>query len=72
MATRWNKGNRVPITMSGFTIICPRYYSFDLDVTPQEGLIFHCAGQASGESRVFDLWDLQAARSTSLYVRPLA
>jgi hypothetical protein len=32
-----------------------------LDVTPQEGMIFHCAGQASGESRVFDIWDLQGA-----------
>jgi hypothetical protein len=31
----------------------------DLDVTPQEGMIFHRAGQASGESRVFDIWDLQ-------------
>jgi hypothetical protein len=33
----------------------------DLDVTPQEGMIFHFAGQASGESRVFDIWDLQGA-----------
>ena len=31
----------------------------DLDVTPQEGMIFHGAGQASGESRAFDIWDLQ-------------
>jgi hypothetical protein len=30
-----------------------------LDLTPQEGMILHCAGQASGESRVFDIWDLQ-------------
>jgi len=33
----------------------------DLDATPQEGMIFHCAGQASGGWRVFDIWDLQGA-----------
>jgi hypothetical protein len=33
----------------------------DLDATPQEGMIPHCAGQASGGWRVFDIWDLQGA-----------
>ncbi len=33
----------------------------DLDATLQEGMIFHCAGQASGGWRVFDIWDLQGA-----------
>ena len=33
----------------------------DLDATPQEGMIFHCAGQASGGWRLFDIWDLQGA-----------
>jgi hypothetical protein len=31
------------------------------DAMPQEGMIFHCAGQASGGWRVFDIWDLQGA-----------
>jgi hypothetical protein len=62
-AKRWNNGNRVPITMSGFT---KEQYTgvmqmLDLDATPQEGMIFHCAGQASGGWRVFDIWDLQGA-----------
>lgn len=26
----------------------------DLGATPQEGMIFHCAGQASGGWRLFD------------------
>jgi hypothetical protein len=33
----------------------------DRDATPQEGMSFHCAGQASGGSRVFDICDLQGA-----------
>ena len=37
----------------------------DLDATPQEGMIFHCAGQASGGWRVFDIWDF------AVRVRPL-
>src|SRR5260370_28135622 len=39
----WNNGNRVPITMSGFTK--EQYMGvmqmLDLDATPQEGMIFH-------------------------------
>jgi hypothetical protein len=27
------------------------YQMLDLDVTPQEGMILHCAGQASGEAQ---------------------
>ncbi len=55
--------NRVPITMSGFTE--EQYIGvmqmLDLDATPQGGMIFPCAGQASGGWRVFDIWDLQGA-----------
>ena len=55
--------NRAPITMSGFTK--EQYIGvmqmLDLDVTAQESMIFHCAGQASGGWRVFDIWDLQGA-----------
>ena len=62
-AKRWNNANRVPITMSGFTK--EQYIGvmqmLDLDATPQEGMIFRCAGQASGGWRVFDIWDLQGA-----------
>jgi hypothetical protein len=62
-AKRWNNGNRVPITMSGFT---KEQYTgviqmLDLDATPQEGMILHCEGQASGGWRVFDIWDSQGA-----------
>ena len=62
-AKRWNNANRVPITMSGFTK--EQYIGvmqmLDLDARPQEGMIFRCAGQASGGWRVFDIWDLQGA-----------
>jgi len=34
----------------------------DLDVTPQEGMIFHCTGQASGESRVFEELESEKSR----------
>ena len=58
-----HNSNRVPITMSGFTK--EQYIRvmqmLDLDATPQEGMIFHCAGQASGGWRLFDIWDLQGA-----------
>jgi len=41
-AKTWNNGNRVPITMSGFTK--EQYIGvmqmLDLDATPQEGMIF--------------------------------
>ncbi len=33
----------------------------DLDATPQEGMIFHFAGQAYRGWRVFDIWDLPGA-----------
>ena len=57
----WNNGNRVPITISGFT---KQQYTgvtqmLDLDAMPQEGMIYYCTGQASGGWRVFDIWDLQ-------------
>ena len=58
-----NNGDRVPITMSGFTK--EQYIGLmqmlNLDAMPQEGMIFHCAGRASGGWRVFDIWDLQGA-----------
>jgi hypothetical protein len=48
---------RVPITMLGFT---KEQYTgvmqmLDLDAMPQEGGIFHCAGQASGGWRVLGI-----------------
>ena len=56
-AKRWNNGNRVPITMSDFT---KEQYTevtqmLDFDATPQEGMIFHSAGQASGGWRVLGI-----------------
>lgn len=58
-----NNGARVPITMSGFTK--EQYVGvmqiLNLDAMSHEGMIFHCAGQASGGWRVFDIWDLQGA-----------
>jgi len=33
----------------------------DFDAKPQRGLIFHCAGQASGGWRVFDIWESEDA-----------
>jgi hypothetical protein len=33
----------------------------DLANRPQPGMIFHCAGQASGGWRVFDIWESQEA-----------
>jgi hypothetical protein len=58
---------RVPITMLGFT---REQYTgvmqmLDLDATPQEGMIFHCAGQASGGWRVLGTWICRARSSTS-------
>jgi hypothetical protein len=35
--------------------------SLDLGTTPQPGMIFHCAGQASGGWRVFDIWESREA-----------
>ena len=62
-AKRWNNGNWVPITMSDLKK--EQYIGvmqmLDLDATPQEGMTFHCACQASGGWRVFDIWDLQGA-----------
>jgi hypothetical protein len=58
---------RVPITMLRFT---REQYTgvmqmFDLDATPQEGMIFYCAGQASGGWRVLGIWICRARSSTS-------
>jgi hypothetical protein len=62
-AKRWNNGNRVPITMSGFTK--EQYIGVkqmpDLDATPQEGMVFHCEARLPFGWRVFDIWDLQGA-----------
>jgi len=33
----------------------------DFDAKAQPGMIFHCAGQASGGWRVFDIWESQEA-----------
>jgi hypothetical protein len=49
--------------MSGFT---KEQYTgvmqmLGLGATPQEGMLIHCAGQASDGWRVFDIWDLQSA-----------
>lgn len=51
------------ITMSGFT---KEQYDrvmelLDFDAEPLEGVIFHCACQASGGWRVLDTWKLQSA-----------
>ena len=53
----------MPITMSGFA---KEQYTgvrqmLDLDATPQEGKIFHCAGQASGWMASLRHLDLQGA-----------
>ena len=51
------------LTWSGFT---KEQYEkvvdiLDLAKKPQPGMIFHCAGQASGGWRVFDIWESQEA-----------
>jgi hypothetical protein len=51
------------LTWSGFT---KEQYDkvtdiLDLATKPQPGMIFHCAGQASGGWRVFDIWESQEA-----------
>jgi len=53
----------VLLTWSGFT---KEQYEkvtdiLDLANKPQPGMIFHCAGQASGGWRVFDVWESQEA-----------
>jgi hypothetical protein len=50
------------ITWSGFT---KEQYdrvmeALQLESRPQQGLLFHCSGQASGGWRVFDIWESQA------------
>jgi hypothetical protein len=53
----------VLLTWSGFTK--EQYEKVvevaDLANKPQPGMIFHCAGQASGGWRVFDIWESQEA-----------
>jgi hypothetical protein len=49
------QGQSVPITTSGFTKEQYKRQMLDLDAKPQEGMIFHSAGQDSCESRVFDI-----------------
>src|SRR4030095_13304 len=46
------QGQSVPITTSGFTKEQYKRQMLDLDAKPQEGMIFHSAGQDSCESRV--------------------
>ena len=43
----------------------------DLDVTPEEGMIFHCAGRLP-VNREFSTFGICRARSTGFYVTPLA